>query len=104
MVSERVMKADCAFARAYFERDMLVTKPNFKLLTSVLVLLWPFGVVFPVLLSEEAMFNRKNVLQDLAVLHNPADLIDHSMADTHYRPLSAKFQFVQHGLPHFLYG
>lgn len=59
MVSKHAMKVDCAFPRAYFKRDVLVTKPNLQLLTPVLVLLWPFGVVFPMLLSEDVISYRK---------------------------------------------
>lgn len=32
----------------YLERDVLVSEADLKFLTSVLVLLWPFGIVFPV--------------------------------------------------------
>lgn len=32
---------------AHLKRYVLITKADFKLLSAVFVLLWPFGVVFP---------------------------------------------------------
>lgn len=34
--------------KTYLERDVFVSKTDLKFLTPVLVLLWPFGIVFPV--------------------------------------------------------
>jgi hypothetical protein len=57
----------------YLERYLLVAQSDLQLLTSVLVLLWPFRVI---------------LLHDLAVFDDSLDLGDHERADTHCRAVS----------------
>ena len=40
---------------AYLERDVFVAQPNFQLLSSVLVLLWPSRIIFPVMPSADIL-------------------------------------------------
>lgn len=71
---------------------MFASETNFELLTSILVLLRPFGVVFPRMqtrVSETVSGclnceDGRNVLEDLAVLDDTLDLLDHGGADAHY--------------------
>lgn len=46
MLASPVEPDEIAFTN--LEGDVLVAQPNLKFLSAVLVLLWPFGVVFPV--------------------------------------------------------
>ena len=67
----------------YLERDMLTSQPDLKLLASVLVLLWPLRVVFPIgfvsatLLCVRSEVPKLDVLHDLALLDDSFDLLDH---------------------------
>ena len=80
---------DDATLTTYLEGDVLVSETDLELLTSVLILLWPFGIVFPVVgVSPPSQLSCSSsvaiLLQNLAGLNNALDLLDHSRADAHW--------------------
>lgn len=78
--------------RTDLEKDSLISQMNLKFLSSVLVLLRPLGVVFPVEKKKVRRFLlliylgllRLALLQNLAGPNNALDLVDHQRANTHY--------------------
>ena len=68
---------------------MLVAESDLKLLSSVLVLLWPFCVVFPAVVVSTGvclMIFSKDILHDLTLLDDPLDFRDQDGANAHFRP------------------
>lgn len=60
---------------SYLELNVIAPEPDLQLLSAVLVLLWPPGVVF---------------FHDLAVLDDALDFRDEKSADTHWQRLSVR--------------
>lgn len=70
----------------YLKGNVLVAQPDFQLLSAVLVLLGPFGVVFSASLSEctEAIEpTSQHALHNLTFLHHALDLGYQGMAHAH---------------------
>ena len=68
---------------------MLAAHSNLQFLSPVLVLLWPFRVVFPIPRCQPYKLHEKKVwrwhlLHDLTVLDDALDLLDHQGGDTQY--------------------
>lgn len=80
-----LVKAVDTCACAYLKRDVLATQPDLELLTSILVLLRPFGVVLPGIesVSPFRLPDHVNILEDFAFLDNALDLSDQSVAHAH---------------------
>jgi hypothetical protein len=66
---------------------VLVAEPNLKFLSTVLILLWPLCVVFPVALVSIMWVKlwSKYSLHDLTLFDDLLDLSDEDGADAHYR-------------------
>lgn len=84
----------------YLERNVFVAQPDLQFLSTILVLLRPFRVIFPVGGNRQSArgppvdctrhtahgHTVANVLHDLAVLDNALDLLHHQRAHTHCSP------------------
>jgi len=65
---------------------VLIADPNLEFLSAIFVLLWPLGVVFPVIVSvtdTDRRVNMRSLLDNLAVFYDALDFVDHERADTH---------------------
>lgn len=64
---------------------MFASHPNFQLLSSILVLLGPVLVVFPIEISARKLdaIHSFFILHDLAQLDDPFDFFHSDRADTH---------------------
>ena len=79
---------------------MLTPHPYLQFLPAVLVLLWPFRVVFSVYILSVSTIHASSppdagfgsdadLLQDLAIFDDAFDLLDHEGGDTHCQAVSA---------------
>ena len=66
---------------------MFVSKSDFKLLSAVLVFLWPLGVVFPLKIVRQGKNKSERILgilHDFAIFYDFLDFGDHERAHTHW--------------------